>query len=430
MVKKNIYLFLFLFCSLLIVAQSQVPLIKVSVVPDSHDWNYPLKKNAVFDVEVTQNGVLVKDVEIRYELSYDLMSPFKTGNLTLKEGKIRIEGGTMKKPGFLRCRVFTKYNAKEYEGRGTAGFDPESLKPTVEMPKDFMEFWNKAIAENSNIPMDSKLRLLSDKCTEKTNVYELNYQNYRTGSRMYGILCVPKAPGRYPAMIRVPGAGVSPFIGDIKNAEKGMITLEMGIHGIPVTLNREVYADLRAGALYSYSTNNFDNKDNVYYKRVYLGCVRAVDYIFSMPEFDGENIVVYGGSQGGALSLMTAALDQRIKGTICFYPALSDMTGYLHNRAGGWPHIFRNNNESRAVLAEKVKASGYYDVVNFARILKAPVFFGFGYNDMVCPPTTSFSVYNVISSPKTICIFPEIEHFSHPDMWNKAWKWADGILGL
>ena len=188
-----------------------------------------------------------------------------------------------------------------------------------------------------------------------------------------------------------------------------------------------VYDDLRAGALQIYSTSNFDNKDNVYFKRVYLGCVRAVDYIFSMPEFDGENIIVHGGSQGGALSITTAALDQRIKGSICFYPALADMTGYLHNRAGGWPHIFRNNNVVPAVLAEKVKTSGYYDVVNFARILKAPIFFGFGYNDMVCPPTSTNSVYNVITSNKTLCVVPEIEHYTYPEMWDEAWKWADDI---
>jgi cephalosporin-C deacetylase-like acetyl esterase len=427
---KKSFLLLFAFCcTLLLFAQPQVQLIKVSVVPDSQDWNYALNKKAKFDISVTQSGIPVKDIEIRYELSFDMMPPFKTATIILKDGKTQIEGGSMKTPGFLRCRVFANYNGKEYEGRGTAGFAPEILKPTTEMPADFLEFWKKAKADNEKIPMDAKLRLLPERCTANTNVYELNFQNFRAGSRMYGILCVPKAPGKYPALLRVPGAGVRPYSGDVKNADRGMITLDMGIHGIPVTMEQGVYDDLRAGALQMYSTSNFDNKDNVYYKRVYLGCVRAVDYIFSLPEFDGDNIVVYGGSQGGALSVTTAMLDQRIRGSICFYPALADMTGYLHDRAGGWPHIFRNNNDVPAVLAEKVKTSGYYDVVNFARLLKAPIFFGFGYNDMVCPPTSTYSVYNVITSPKTLCVVPEIEHYTYPEMWDAAWKWADGIIG-
>lgn len=428
--KRAIFAVLTLCCySILLSQHPQVQFIKVTVVPDSRDWNYALNKKAKFDVAVTQNGIPVQDAEIRYELSYDMMPAFKTATITLKEGKMQIEGGTMNIPGFLRCRVFAKYNGKEYEGRATAGFAPETLQPTTEMPKDFLDFWNKAKNENAKIPMDAKLRLLPDRCTEKTNVYELNYQNFSIGSRMYGILCIPKAPGKYPASLRVPGAGVRPYAGDLKNAERGIITLELGIHGIPVTLDPGVYDDLRFSALQKYSSSNFDNKDNVYYKRVYLGCVRAVDYIFSMPEFDGENFVVNGGSQGGALSIITAALDERIKGSICFYPALADMTGYLYDRAGGWPHLFRNNNDIPAIMAEKIKTSGYYDVVNFARILKTQIFYGFGYNDMICPPTSTYSVYNVISSPKTLCLVPEIEHYTYPEMSDEAWKWANQFLG-
>lgn len=412
-------------------AQAQNKLIKINVTPDSKDWNYKLNQQSFFEVTVTRDGKLIQDdFEISYELSNDMMNPHQSAKVKLENGRATIKGGTMKKPGFLRCRVFLQLNEKKYEGRATAGFNPELIKPTVKMPVDFLTFWKNSIIENQKIPMNPNLRLLPEKCTDKIKVFELSFNNYRTGSKMYGILCVPKAPGKYPAFMRVPGAGVTAVNGDIKNAEKGAITLSLAIHGIPVTMQRNVYADLVGGALYQYGMINFDNKDNVYYKRVYLGCVRAVDYIFSMPEFDGENLIVHGGSQGGALSIVTAALDSRVKACVSFYPALSDMTGYLNKRAGGWPHLFRNSSDSRAVLAEKAKISAYYDVVNFARLLSVPVFYGFGYNDMVCPPTTSFSVYNVITSVKTICIKPEIDHYAHPEMWGEAWKWAYSIVGL
>src|SRR5690554_7541409 len=101
-----------------------------------------------------------------------------------------------------------------------------------------------------------------------------------------------------------------------------------------------VYVDLGAGPLYGYMKSNLDDKDNYYYKRVYLGCVRAVDFIESLDKFDGNTIGVTGGSQGGALSIITAGLDSRIDYLAAFYPALSDLTGYLHGRAGGWPHMF------------------------------------------------------------------------------------------
>jgi cephalosporin-C deacetylase-like acetyl esterase len=85
---------------------------------------------------------------------------------------------------------------------------------------------------------------------------------------------------------------VRPYLGDTALAEKGIITFEIGIHGIPVTMDPMVYNNLGAGALNNYWTFNLDNKNNYYYKRVYLGCVRANDFIFSLPQFDGVNLCI------------------------------------------------------------------------------------------------------------------------------------------
>lgn len=425
--KTNFFVFIFLVFSLSLMAQPGERLVKVTIKPNSPDWNYKIGDKASFDVVVTKNSIPIKDAEIRYELSYDMMTPFENKAVTLKDGTIKIEGGTMKVPGFLRCRVFASYDGVEYETRATAAYTPEAIKPTAVMPSDFTEFWDKAKAENAKIPLDARLKLLPERSTEKANVYELNIQNYQ-GSRIYGILCVPNAPGKYPAKLKVPGAGVRPYNGDVREAENGIITLEIGIHGVPVTMDRVVYDNLAAGALSGYYFDNWDNRDKVYYKRVYLGCVKAIDYIFSMEKFDGENLIVQGGSQGGALSIVTAALDNRVKGLIAFYPALSDLTGYVNKRAGGWPHLFRDTNEDSAVLAQKIKVSGYYDVVNFARMLKVPGFYSFGYNDMVCPPTSMFSAYNVISAPKSVFLVQETAHYTYPEQWNKAAEFGNKIL--
>ena len=173
-------------------------------------------------------------------------------------------------------------------------------------------------------------------------------------------------------------------------AENGIIYFEIGIHGIPVTLDPLVYADLGKTALDGYPFFNLDNRDRYYYKRVYLGCVRAVDFIFSLPEFDGSNLAVTGGSQGGALSIVTAGLDSRVKYLAALYPALCDLTGYLHGRAGGWPHMFAEYNKPFHAKADKIETSQYYDVVNFARLVKIPGYYTWGYNDVTCPPTSMF----------------------------------------
>ena len=55
------------------------------------------------------------------------------------------------------------------------------------------------------------------------------------------MLAVPKAEGKYPALLRVPGAGVRPYEAANEMAAKWMITFKIGIHDIPVNMDPEVY---------------------------------------------------------------------------------------------------------------------------------------------------------------------------------------------
>ena len=144
-------------------------------------------------------------------------------------------------------------------------------------------------------------------------------------------------------------------------------------------------------------------------KRVYLALVRAIDFLTTLPEWDGKNIAMQGGSQGGALAIIAAGLDPRVTACVANHPALSDMAGYKANRAGGYPHFFRVNGMD---TPDKLNTMAYYDVVNFARKVKCPVYMTWGYNDNTCPPTTSYAVYNVITAPKEALITPINEHWT------------------
>lgn len=88
-------------------------------------------------------------------------------------------------------------------------------------------------------------------------------------------------------------------------------------------------------------------------RTVAYGVIRAGDFLFSLPQFDGTNYVVQGGSQGGHLALVAGALDARVKAVSASYPAMSDHLGYLRARAGGWPHIFADTTKLRAIAEKK-----------------------------------------------------------------------------
>jgi cephalosporin-C deacetylase len=421
--KRYLVLFLLFFLSVQEgISQITEKYIQVQVTPDHPNWLYKPREPVKFRVAVTQSGVAVPEAAVRYAIMPEKMKPVKSGPLKLTDGQAVLDGGTMPAAGFLRCEVFATLGEKEYKGLGTAGFDPMSIQPTVKLPADFMQFWDKGKTELAAVPLDARMTLMPERCTENVNVYHVNLQGYNK-SRIYGILCMPKKEGKYPALLQVPGAGIRPYAGDVGKAEKGVITFQIGIHGIPVNLPQEVYDNLSAGALNGYPAFNLENKDRYYYKRVYLNCVRSIDFLESLAQVDKNLLSVMGGSQGGALSIVTTALDNRIKWLVAFYPALADMTGYLHGRAGGWPHLFAETAKGVHETPDKINTVGYYDVVNFAQFVKVPGFYSWGYNDETCPPTSLYAVYNSIKAPKDLFVVPETGHWTFPEQYEKADAW-------
>ncbi|MEO7276138.1 MAG: acetylxylan esterase, partial [Vicinamibacterales bacterium] len=214
-------------------------------------------------------------------------------------------------------------------------------------------------------------------------------------------------------------------------AGRGVITFQIGIHGLPVIQPQEVYDSLASGGLSGYQVSGLDSRERYYYRRVYTGTLRANDFLTSLPQWDGRNLGVTGGSQGGALALVTAGLDRRVTRLAAYYPALSDVTGYLHDRAGGWPHMFRATEGSGAHRSEaKILTSQYYDVVNFARRVTVGGLYSWGFNDETCPPTSTYSAYNVITAPKRLILAYDTGHRSTQEQVDEMDGWlVDELTG-
>ena len=426
MIKKSILL-LCLLCSLLpIMGQIRGNNITVTVTPDHKDWNYKVGEKAQFVVNVLRSGTLIDNAVIDYEAGPEMYPDVTKKGVTLKDGTMKWTG-SMKTPGFYRLKVTAHVGGKDYVGLCTAGFSPEQLQPATKCPADFDAFWEKALSDARRNALDPHLTLLPDRCTETVNVYEVSFVNDRPQGRIYGILCRPVKPGKYPALLRVPGAGSRPYGGDVWTASQGAIVLEIGIHGIPVTMEQKIYDNLNHGAFEGYWESNLDQPEKNYYKRVVVGAVRSVDYIASLPEWNGKDVGVTGASQGGFLSLAVAALDKRITYMAAVHDAMCDYEIALQKRACGWPHYFY---QQKNPDMKKVEGARYYDGINFARRVTCPSFFTFGYNDEVVPPSSSWSVYNVVSAPKSISIYQMTGHYWYQEQWDEWENWLLQQMGI
>lgn len=72
---------------------------------------------------------------------------------------------------------------------------------------------------------------------------------------------------------------------------------------------------------------------------------------------------------------------------------------------------------------EKIETVGYYDVVNFARLVKIPGMYTWGFNDETCPPTSMYASYNVIPAPKSLYLALETGHWTYPEQNEKMNNW-------
>lgn len=402
--------------------------IVVTVEPDHQDWKYNVGETAKFVVEVRRSGTLIEGVSIDYSAGPEMYQNEKK-SLTLKDGSLKLQG-KMSSPGFYRVDVTAHVDGKDYKGACAAAFSPEQLQPSTIMPGDFAAFWQQAIADARKTDLDPTKRLLPERCTKDVNVYEVSFNNARWGSRTYGILCIPVKEGKYPALLRVPGAGVRPYGGDIYTASQGAVTLEIGIHGIPVTMEQKVYTNLNEGALNGYWEFGMDNRDKSYYKHVIVGCIRALDYIEQYTPWNGKECGVTGSSQGGFLSLVTAGLDKRITCYAPVHAALCDHTASLKGVACGWPHYFYWNKGKG--MEKQIECSRYYDGVNFARLINGQQkgWFSFGYCDDVVPPTTAWATYNIVKGPKEISPYQMTWHFWYQEQWDEWEQWLLTQLGI
>ncbi len=376
------------------VAQAPDSTVRLAVTLDHFDWHYAVGDTAEFRVSLRRSGRPVPGARIVVAMGPERMVPDVVDTVGAAPAVAYRSVASMRKPGFYRMTASTVVDGVEYTTLATAAFSPERIRPATDMPPDFMEFWANAVAEARRVPLNPVLTRMPGRSTADVDVYHINFQNHRANSRLYGILTMPT----------------------------------IGIHGIPVDRDSLLYMELRGTALEFYRFAGMEDRDSYYYKRVFVGMVRAGDFLFGLPQFDGTSYAVQGGSQGGGLAIVTAAIDPRVRAIAVSYPAMSDHWGYLAGRAGGWPHALERTYAVKA-LPEKMATLRYYDVVNFARILRVPGIYSWGFSDTVVPATSVYAGYNVITAPKEAVIAPPAAHGRVPAQVARMNAWMFRLLG-
>lgn len=414
-----------LLCATSLLAQTRAgaPYVDFTVLADRADCHYRIGEEPRLRIFAKGGGTGLSGVQIHYEAGNDRMDPDMKGTMTFLRGEAQVPVGTMTVPGFRYCTIRFEVKGESHTETVKVGFSAQDIEPTISNPIDFDFFWKQTLKKAAELPLAEEVVEMPQFSDDAVRTFMVRIPCDTEGGSIYGYVSIPNDGQKHPVLLVPPGAGVKRVNPSTSYAREGFITLTMEIHGMPLNASDEFIATEKE-RLGDYWYTGIEERDTYYYKRVYTGCVRAIDYLMSLPEWDGKNVGVTGGSQGGALSIVTAALHPAVDFVAAFYPALSDVSGYQVGRAGGWPRMFVHSGDHPEINHKKaLRVMGYYDVVNFARRLKCPGFYNYGFNDNTCPPTSVRAVLNVIKAPKEIVETPAAYHWRFGEVNREATAW-------
>jgi cephalosporin-C deacetylase len=387
------------------------PAITLKVTADRADALYKAGETATFTIEATQDDKPLAEGKVVCVFSKDGWQPQPPQTVIVKEGKATLTG-KLDEPGFLSLRA----TIGKTTALAGAGYDPLLLKPSMPVPDDFDQFWAAQKAALANVPLKSTLTPV-DAPAKEMDAFDVQIDCLGKGVSGYFGRPQNAKPKSLPAILFVHGAGVrSSNLGSTQWSVKegGMLALDINAHGIPNGHSAEFYTALAEGELKDYRSFGNKDREQCYFKGMFLRMIRAIDFLTAQPEWDGKTVIVSGTSQGGFQALVAAGLDPSVTFICAGVPAGCDHTGSAANRISGWPKLVSNDAKGKPDPVA-LQTSRYFDCVNFATRAKckgAAVTVGF--IDTTCPPTSVYAAYNALPIPKSIHADVDAGHTNTP----------------
>jgi cephalosporin-C deacetylase len=284
--------------------------------------------------------------------------------------------------------------------RTNLGFNPENIISEQDKQPDFDQFWEQTLAELAEVNPEYKLTLLKEHSNDVRKTYRVDMKSLG-GEHVSGVLVTPVAAGQYPAIISYMGYNSEVWY---PNPSDNPETIEFTLCVRNQALNR------MPGEDEYWCVRGLGDKYDYYYRGAFADAVRAIDFVFSLPQTDPERVVAQGESQGGALTLVAASLDHRLKAIAPSAPFLNDYKDYfaLAEWPGNW--YLEAAKENEIPEEELYTTLSYFDVKNFTDKIQCPVLMAIGLQDPICPPHTNFAGYNHIKTEKSWICYPLAGH--------------------
>jgi len=372
----------------------------------------PFHSNGIYGVGETVGWTVTPGpVPSTYQYKWTIR---RNNAVVLKEGKLNLSSGrdTIQVAGdqpemiYVAIEPYSDVADAHFDGGNTgrdtglyavgAAVAPTKLEVSTPRPPDFDAFWDAKLAAQTRIPIEAVLTPVD---TDVPGVDMNTFQLDALGSKVHGYLAKPAREGRFPAVIQLQYAGVYALnAGAVaRRASEGWLIMDIDSHD-------KLPSDPSGGIPRGYQAIGNTDRETSYFLKMYLRDSRALDYLLTRPDWDGKTIVLMGGSMGGQQSLALAGLrPERITAVLVCVPAGADSNADLHGRKAGYPNWPSGN-------PDVMKTALYFDTVNFAPRITAPVMAGIGFIDTTSPPAGIWTMLNLVHAPVEALPMIDSEH--------------------
>ena len=373
---------------------------------------------------------------LEFSVQKNMLKELSRKTVTLKTGKHLVYAERCQEPAHYVYMLGIPGTKKAGEKASSVGaiVSHKSFRAGYAAPKDLRKFWDKQIAKMRKMPLTVESKPTPQEKYSQDGYTCLDIEiPMPEGNPVRAYLVYPSdaQDKSLPIVIRAHAAGVKgqwcqcSVDQAIKDAKRGggAIALDINAHGMLNGQPQSYYDDLDAGELHKYSTRDFTGHEDFYFRLMYLRLVRAIDYLVTLPQWDGERIAILGESQGGAQAAALAGIDKRITAASLRVPAFMDVAARFDERAGSWPQAYGRKAE------EFINVLPYYDAACLLTLTKAKLFFEAGLVDYTCPPACVAAGYNNAPvADKTIVFFPYRPHTTGPMDKRFSQRWRDEIM--
>jgi cephalosporin-C deacetylase len=292
-------------------------------------------------------------------------------------------------------------------------------------PEDFDEYWDRALEEMRAV--DPEIELVpSEFQAPNAECFDLYFTGVG-GSRIHSKYLRPKNGAKpHPAIIQFHG-----YSGGSGDWADKLSYVGMGFSFAALDCRGQGGSSQELGETTGNTFNGHiirgldDEPDKLLFRSIFLDTAQLAGIVMNLPEVDAARVGAMGGSQGGALTLVCASLEPRIKKLAPVYPFLCDYKRVweMDLAVDAYDEIrnyFRMYDPAHSREEEVFRKLGYIDVKNLTKRIRGEVLMATGLMDKICPPSTQFAAYNRITAPKNVVIYPDFTHEWLPGFADKT----------